>query len=329
MERAAGLVLAAGALELHAAADHLDDVGPGDQLVDEVRGDAAGHGESVCEWRVGDSGGAVATPQARRRAASRASRRGYSRAGVRRSFRVWSWRAKQTCAPGPDPKRPLDRPRLSESDKGDIHRFLRAGNGECPLYRPRTAHAALPDPASPSRQRCAMPQPNRSAPRQPAASSRSRRPVRLRAPCDGLGGIGDSPRVRRTVPNPARSVAQARCKEVGFGCRLDEHVFFASRDGTRNPPLHPLRATGGTTKIEGRKPANAGTRPPSARREAGQPLSAALMLALTAPMSARPAAFAFTAPMTLPMSFMDVAPVVAMASLMRASTSAAESCVGR
>ena len=136
--------------------------------------------------------------------------------------------------------------------------------------------------------------------------------------------IGGLPANRRRPA--ARSGA---IKEVGFGCRLDEHVFFASRDGTRNPPLHPLRATGGTTKIERRKPASAGSRPPSGRREAGQPLRAALMLALTAPMSARPAAFAFTAPMTLPMSFMDVAPVVAMASLMRASTSAADSCVGR
>jgi len=41
--RAAGLVLAPGFLQLHAAADHLDDVGPGDEFVDEMLGDA-GHG---------------------------------------------------------------------------------------------------------------------------------------------------------------------------------------------------------------------------------------------------------------------------------------------
>ena len=44
VKRAAGLVLAARALELHAAADHLDDVGACDQLVDEMLRDAAGHG---------------------------------------------------------------------------------------------------------------------------------------------------------------------------------------------------------------------------------------------------------------------------------------------
>jgi hypothetical protein len=43
VERAAGLVLAPGFLQLHAAADHLDDVGAGDELVDEMLGDAAGH----------------------------------------------------------------------------------------------------------------------------------------------------------------------------------------------------------------------------------------------------------------------------------------------
>jgi hypothetical protein len=43
VERAAGLPLAAGLLELHAAADQLDDVGARDQLVDERLWDAAGH----------------------------------------------------------------------------------------------------------------------------------------------------------------------------------------------------------------------------------------------------------------------------------------------
>ena len=41
VERAAGLVLATGFLQLHACADHLHDVGAGDQLIDEVLGDAS------------------------------------------------------------------------------------------------------------------------------------------------------------------------------------------------------------------------------------------------------------------------------------------------
>ena len=53
------------------------------------------------------------------------------------------------------------------------------------------------------------------------------------------------------------------------------------------------------------------------------------MRALTAPMSARPAALAFTAPITLPMSLTDAAPVAAMASRIRASTSASVSWAGR
>ena len=53
------------------------------------------------------------------------------------------------------------------------------------------------------------------------------------------------------------------------------------------------------------------------------------MRALTAPMSVFPAAFAFTTPITLPMSLTDAAPVDAMASWMRASTSASVSCAGR
>ena len=43
VERAARLVFAPGLLQLHAAADHLEDVGAGDEFVDEVLGDA-GHG---------------------------------------------------------------------------------------------------------------------------------------------------------------------------------------------------------------------------------------------------------------------------------------------
>ena len=43
MKRAASLVLPAGFLELYAAADHLDDVGTIDQIVDEFLRDTTGH----------------------------------------------------------------------------------------------------------------------------------------------------------------------------------------------------------------------------------------------------------------------------------------------
>ncbi len=45
VKRAAGFEFLAGFFERHAAADQLDDVGAGDQLVDEVLWDAAGHRE--------------------------------------------------------------------------------------------------------------------------------------------------------------------------------------------------------------------------------------------------------------------------------------------
>ena len=51
VKRTAGLVLAAGLLQLHAAADHLDDVGTGDEFVDEMLGDA-GHGAGSASGRV-------------------------------------------------------------------------------------------------------------------------------------------------------------------------------------------------------------------------------------------------------------------------------------
>ncbi len=53
------------------------------------------------------------------------------------------------------------------------------------------------------------------------------------------------------------------------------------------------------------------------------------MRAPTAPMSALPAAFAFTTPMTLPMSLMDAAPVDAMASAINASSSASPELRGQ
>ena len=51
VKRAAGFVLATGFLQLHAAADHLDDVGAGDEFVDEMLGDA-GHGAGSASGRV-------------------------------------------------------------------------------------------------------------------------------------------------------------------------------------------------------------------------------------------------------------------------------------
>jgi hypothetical protein len=46
MEGAGRLPLAAALFQLHATADHLDDVGAGEQFVDEALWDPAGH--SVC-----------------------------------------------------------------------------------------------------------------------------------------------------------------------------------------------------------------------------------------------------------------------------------------
>jgi len=43
MERAAGLVLAPGLFQWHAGIDHIDDIGAGQQLVDEGLGNPAGH----------------------------------------------------------------------------------------------------------------------------------------------------------------------------------------------------------------------------------------------------------------------------------------------
>src|SRR5690606_4171908 len=54
VEGAIGLVLPAGALQRHARADEFDQVGAGDQVVDEGSGNAAGHGPSLpWRWRCG------------------------------------------------------------------------------------------------------------------------------------------------------------------------------------------------------------------------------------------------------------------------------------
>ncbi len=44
VEGATGLVILAGLAQLDAAADQIDDVGAGEEVIDELRGDSAGHG---------------------------------------------------------------------------------------------------------------------------------------------------------------------------------------------------------------------------------------------------------------------------------------------
>src|SRR5690606_22487837 len=56
VERAVGLVFAPRALQRHAGADQLDQIGAGDQVIDESSGDAAGHGQSLpWPWRKRDA----------------------------------------------------------------------------------------------------------------------------------------------------------------------------------------------------------------------------------------------------------------------------------
>ena len=160
-----------------------------------------------------------------------------------------------------------------------------------------------------------------------AESGHSSQSVPLHAPCDGSARVGGPP-FRATAPR--RSVAQARSKG-----RLSGPVpasISSSRAGTGPesrpgpPPNERMRGE----QHETAKNREIKVSPSDARHGAGgQPERAALMRALTAPMSVRPAALAFTAAMTLPMSLTDAAPVAAMASWMITSTSAAESWVGR
>ncbi len=67
----------------------------------------------------------------------------------------------------------------------------------------------------------------------------------------------------------------------------------------------------------------------NAARTHGQPPSTDLMRVDSAPMSVRPWTFGFSRPMTLPMSFIVAAPVVAIASRIIASSSASPSWAGR
>jgi len=138
--------------------------------------------------------------------------------------------------------------------------------------------------------------------------------------CD-FGGRGSRP-----------TSAHARRRRRGFGSRSRARVCLSGRGSeTRTPTLERSRPeydspremrTAHKIEVKSAQPRRTGTQPDQAE-------SAALMRALTAPMSVRPAAFAFTMAMTLPMSFTDAAPVDAMASLIKASTSASESCAGR
>ena len=70
VERAAGLPLAAGLLELHAPADQLDDVGARDQLVEECLWNPARHGQ---RYRNGQSGKGWPALQPSRRSRSKSA----------------------------------------------------------------------------------------------------------------------------------------------------------------------------------------------------------------------------------------------------------------
>jgi len=129
-----------------------------------------------------------------------------------------------------------------------------------------------------------------------------------------------------------RRDAQARRLRLGFGPFSRARVCLSGRGSkTRTPTCDCSSSECGSPcenaqrdkyEVESAQQGRTGTQPDQAE-------SAALMRALAAPMSVRPAAFAFTIAITLPMSFTDAAPVDAMASLIRASTSASASCAGR
>jgi len=152
--------------------------------------------------------------------------------------------------------------------------------------------------------------------------------IRLHAPCVSSGAISPSistmvfraPRaLRRGTAGRGPGLSPAPVSAFpGAGESPGPRPWFCSPDYVVPARKQHQLQQSGRTRPTGRS----GTRP-------GQAESAALMRALTAPMSALPAACAFTTPMTLPMSLTDAAPVDAMAALIRASTSASESCSGR
>ena len=228
---------------------------------------------------------------------------------------------------GTDPDRTLDTPRLSDFSpkRENSHGASRVGRvqpHQC--SQPRTGNRWTQTSGSAS---CPVRDPT-------IGTSCGRiRPLFAICPpaCAVRWKIGDillfRHRKRRMSPIFHRSGAVPR---AAFGSCSGEHVFFASRGRTRKPPWPPPHEQlydEQRDAVEEREP---NLKPSNARQRAGgQPERAALMRALTAPMSVRPAALAFTAAMTLPMSLTDAAPVVAMASWIIASTSAVESCAGR
>ena len=224
VERAAGLVLAPGALQLHAAADHLDDVGAGDQLVDEVLGDAAGHGRIAdCGWRIADSGAAAAASArcaggafARRRRESLRSGRGGGRA-----FRVRPGSRRKMLA-GTDPDRTLDTRRLSE-------------------FSPRreNSHGARSVRRTPPHHRGAVESwVQRQPPRSTAAGSGP-----LLAHLSGYVRRASDRRAgrRRHLPAPPLLADQSlrRVPRGGFGVLFRRAFFFASRNRTPKPAPPP------------------------------------------------------------------------------------------
>ena len=227
---------------------------------------------------------------------------------------------------GADPDRTLDTPRLS-----DFSPKRENSHGASSVGRIRPHQCSHPPTDNRRSQTSGS---TRSSARNPTIATSCGRIRPLFAICPpacavrliGESGCPVFPRHRSSPSSRSGAVPRA-----AFGSCSGEHVFFASRGRTRKPsrPPPPLidKAASSARPLKRRKTKLS---PSNARQQAGdQPERAALMRALTAPMSARPAAFALTTAMTLPMSLTDAAPVAAMASWMIASTSAAESCAGR
>jgi len=226
-----------------------------------------------------------------------------------------------------DPDRTLDTRRLSEFSPGRENSHGAGSVCRIQLHQCSQPPTVNRRPQTLGQRALVRAQPNARDPLRPNQAALRN----LSAACAVRWKTGDillfRHRKRRMSPVFHRSGA---VPGAAFGSGSGEHIFLASRDRTRKPPRpppHERMAGEQRDAVEEREP---NPKPSNARRGAGsQPERAALMRALTAPMSVRPAAFALTAAMTLPMSLTDAAPVVAIASWMIASTSAGESCVGR
>ncbi len=133
-----------------------------------------------------------------------------------------------------------------------------------------------------------------------------------------------------SVPSLLADQSLRRGPRGELGVVFRRACFRASRNTTPNSPQPPPQKRCSANSARAAKILRGEPNPGhSTGAAADQAESAALMRALTAPMSARPAAFAFTAAITLPMSLTEAAPVAAMASRTMASTSASESWEGR